>query len=425
MIYQKKPYLKKVKAGALLLVLGIALILFMLIGFFILRKGLTHRLLASVNTEEQLRYNIQSAILFLENIPQENRKDNYEISLFPELGDSTKIELKKWGFYDLGYIHSNLNGQSKKAVYLLGNEIGTKDQLPSLYFSDPDRYLSVGGYTYLGTNTYLPRFGIRKAYVKGVGYYRKKLVFGKSYQAELKLPQLSNKITDRFNHYIHSDWETLLPNQTKDIHEREEKIKQSFENDLVMIDSEEDIDLRGVSIIGNIIIRSKGDIIIDSTTTIDQSIIIGESIKIEKSFNGRGQFIATNSISIGKNGTFTMPSILAVFNTTDSCSINLDKYVNFSGNILFQSPNNELVPKLKIAEGCKLIGQVYCNAYCDFDGVLFGSLYTRGFIKITPTSFNQNYLLNACIDVDRMPEEFCGLNMINNQTKHKCIDKLY
>ena len=416
---------KKVKAGALLLVLGIALILFMLIGFFILRKGLTHRLLASVHTEEQLRNNIQSAILFLENIPQENRQDNYEISLFPELGDSTKIKLKNWGFFDIGLISSGLNGQNRNAAYLFGNEINSKDQLPSLYFSDPDRYLSIGGFTYLGTNTYLPRFGIRKAYVKGVGYYRNRLIFGESHQANLKLPALSEKITERYDHYVNSDEEEFSSDQTSVDEKDNVQMKQSFLDKLRLIETDHDIDLRGISIIGNVIIRSKGEVLIDSTSTIDQSIIIGKSIKIKNNFKGRGQFIATNSIAVGKNCAFSMPSILAVINKTDSCSINLHKHVNFTGNIIFQSPNNELVPKLKIAKGCKLIGQVYCNAFCDFDGVLFGSLYTRGFIKITPTSFNQNYLLNACIDIDRMPEEFCGLNMISDQTKRKCIDKLY
>lgn len=420
--YLKIGITKKIKAGALLLVIGIALILFMLIGLYLLRKGLTHRLLSAAHTEEQLRYNIQSAITFLEN--KEDIQTSYDFSLFPDLGDSTTIKINNWGFFDTGLITSRLNNQNKRSIYLLGGNLGSRDELPSLYHSDPDRYLSIGGFTYLGTNTYLPRYGIRKAYVNGIGYYRDSLIFGEQHQAQLKLPKLSEKILLRYNQFFLNPSASVATISPSDDYQSQ-VLKKSFFDKTYLLESDHDIDLRGISLIGNIIVHSNGNILIDSTTTIDQCILIGKTIEVNSSFKGRGQLLAQKSIFIEENCRFYSPSILSVLNSSSQGKITLGKQVYFNGTILLKSTTSELVADLKVENTCRIIGQIYCDAFCDFNGVLFGSLYTNGFIKITSNSFNQNYLANTCIDIERMPAEYSSINIFENEAQLKYTDKLY
>nr|WP_320154139.1 hypothetical protein [uncultured Draconibacterium sp.] len=420
--YLKIGITKKIKAGALLLVIGIALILFMLIGLYMLRKGLTHRLLSAAHTEEQLRYNIQSAISFLEN--KEDIQTSYDFSFFPDLGDSTTIKINNWGFFDTGLINSKLNNQNKKGIFLLGGNLGARDELPSLYHSDPDRYLSIGGFTYLGTNTYLPRYGIRKAYVNGVGYYRDSLVYGEQHQAQLKLPNLSEKILLRYKQFISNPSASIATISPSDDYQSL-ALKRSFFDKTYLIESDHDIDLRGISLIGNIIVHSNGNILIDSTSTIDQCILIGQTIEVNSNFKGRGQLLAQKSIFIDENCRFYSPSILSVLNGSSQGKITLEEQVFFNGTILLKSTHSELDADLKIENTCKIIGQIYCDAFCDFNGVLFGSLFTNGFIQITPNSFNQNYLANACIDIERMPAEYSSINIFDNDAQFKYTDKLY
>ena len=422
MILPLKILKKKYKAGALQLVIAIALLFFLLTGAFLIRKGLNEQFLSWGQIDEQLQLNIKSAVTLIENSIIQS-EDSFSLSLFPEINDSTSIKITQWGLFDIGTIHSRIQGRPRESVILLGRDLESRTDLPSLYFSDPNRYLSISGDTYLGENTYLPKYGIRKASINGIGYSREQLVFGEQLKADSNLPQLFQQHINRINQYIldnneetysYSDTENLMSN-----------MQQSFFQNTIYIESDEDLNLSGTNLSGNIILKTLGNIRIDENSQIDNCILIAKKIIIERDFIGRGQFFATDSILVETNSSLLMPSILAVINQTDSCLIQLDDNVSFSGNIIMQTESKELLSSLIINDDCKLIGQVYCNGYCDFQGVLFGSLYTKGFISITENSFNQNLLLDACIDISRMPDEFSGINLLNNDTHLKYIETLF
>ena len=411
------------KAGALQLVISIALLFFLLTGSFLIRKGLNERVMSWAQTEKQLQLNINSAVTLIEN-SNIQYSDSLLLCLFPEINDSTSIKIAPWGFYDLAYVRSKIQNKQRQAVFLLGKDFESKADLPSLYFSDANRYLSISGDTYLGENSYLPAYGIRKASINGIGYSREQLVFGQQFQANSLLPKLSPQLVKRYSQFISGDTEETETYSYSDSWEGN-VIEQSFFQDPIYIESSEDLDLRETKLIGNIILKTAGNILIDKTSEIDQCILIAKTIHINDGFTGRGQFLATDSIVVGNSSNILMPSVFAIINQKDSCLIKFEENVSFSGNIIMQTESKELLPSLIIKDECKLIGQVYCSGYCDFQAVLFGSLYTKGFISITENSFNQNLLLNTCIDISRMPDEFSGVSLIANSVHFKHIETLF
>lgn len=414
---------KKIKGGALQLVIAIALVLFLIIGIFLLRKNLTVSLLSSASVEEQLQLNIRSAVTYLEHKNESELEDSLTMTLFPELNDVTKIQIKPWGMFDVGIISSKIRNRQRKYACFLGRDFGDRNELPSLYFSDPNRYLSVGGFTYLGNNTHLPGFGVRKAYVNGIGYYREQLVFGASHQASGSLPGLNVELETRYNEFIALDADKIQVEWYEgDIIGG--TLKRSFFEKPLLIKSTNDLELKDVELVGNIIIHADGILNIDSTAVIDQCLIVAKDIIIGSGFSGRGQFFATENIHAGERSCFFMPTIFTLINPL-SGSVILEDFTTFTGNIILKDESRELRPILEIGDRCRLIGQIYCDGFCDFKAVLFGSLYTKGFVAITPNSFNQNYLLNACIDVERMPEEFGGINLIEGNPAFKEIEILF
>ena len=414
---------KRIKAGALQLVIAVALVLFLLIGIFLLRKGLTGHLMAVVQTDEQLQLNLESEMVLLENRDESAAIDSSTFNLFPEFGDSTSYRLKPWGMFDVALISSRIRNQEKRAILLMGRAIGRKEELPSLYFSDPDRYLSVAGFTWLGNNTYLPGFGARKAYINGIGYFRETLVQGTSEKAAAELPELGEKLKARYADCF-EDPEMTDASEYFSGNIEGATLKHSFGGNSLLIESTDDINLQGANLSGNIIIKSEGKITLDKTSRLDNCLVVGKSIRIEPGFRGRGQFFAADTLIIGSGSQLLMPTVVAVIDTSEIGFIGMGKDAALYGNIVFSSAGRVFRTGLKIEEACKIIGQVHCCGYADFSGTVFGSFYTKGFVSISERSFNQNLLLNVCIDAERLPDEYAGLNLIDDMAHLKYIERL-
>ncbi|TKG88106.1 hypothetical protein EYV94_27620 [Puteibacter caeruleilacunae] len=414
---------QKINGGALQLVIAIALVLLLIIGTFLLRKGLTDHFLASAQTVSQLQRNISSSVTMLESRAATSQQDSIDVSLFPLLGDSTRINMKEWGLFDVAQIRTTIRNHSIGKAFLMGSDIGDRSVIPSLYMADPSRYLSIGGFAYIGNNSYLPGFGIRKGYVNGVGYYRDQLTFGKSYKAEKELPPLAGKHLSRLEMFISQGWNDPMVPYDKDLETG--PVRRSFLEPTLLIEVSDEAELQGVHLVGNIIVCSSGNIRIGGQTKIDQCLVVAESISIDPGFEGRGQFFASKSIKLGKGSKLKMPSVLAVHNTTEHAEITIEEGAELIGNIISNSFDSKPTSQLGILDRTRIVGQVYCNGYCDFHGTLLGSLYTKGFITIKPGSFYQNYLVNVCIDSDRLPEEFMGVSLTKSNAKYRKLDELF
>jgi hypothetical protein len=80
--------------------------------------------------------------------------------------DSVKLSRESWGLYDLARVRSWIQTDTLEKVFLMAPL--PEDSLMVLYVSDEDRPVSIAGKSKISGTAYLPKSGIRSAYVNGI-----------------------------------------------------------------------------------------------------------------------------------------------------------------------------------------------------------------------------------------------------------------
>jgi len=119
------------------------------------------------------------------------------------------------------------------------------------------------------------------------------------------------------------------------------------------------------------------------------------------------------------------PSILYLNNRENSNQILIKSQTIFQGDIIVPHPVRDSKEILVVEEGSKMIGQIYCNGYASFEGILFGSFYTNGFMKRSRNGLYENYLVDVCIDSKRLPDEYCGISLIDKPNAKVCAEEVF
>lgn len=412
---------KKVKAGALQYTIVFSLLILMSLSLFLMYVRLSALEVYSSQKQSQLIGNINSAIVILEHQVELFKKEKQSLQLLDDSTYVTDVEISAWGFYDKVKIVSRKGRQQLSKIFLFADDIKKNKRIPSLYFSESNKYLSVGGKAYLGNNTYLPAFGIRKSYVNGIGYYRDSLVQGNSFKAANTLPKLNRMWEERFNDLKHQCDLTLGQTNLSEL--KKDSISVSFNDETLVLRCPDNYILKDKYLSGNIILT--GTKIRIATSSIHHCIILADTIVVEKQFQGEIQLFAKNYIEIGESSVLKVPSVLYLDNSDRNDKIELKSNTKFQGEIIIPHPIQDQKEILFIEEDCEMIGQIYCNGYASFEGTLFGSFYTTGFIKRSKRGLSENYLVDVCIDSKRLPNEYCGISLIDNSNAKVCTEEIY
>lgn len=415
-------YGKKLKAGALQYTIVFSLLILMILSLFLMYTRINSLEIIQSQKQSQLIENIKSTIIILENNPNMFDTPLHHPQLLENDNYKTRIEISEWGLYDIVKISAG-HGESQLSKYFLfTDDIKKNDPLPSLYLSGSKHYLSVGGNTLLGNNTYLPAYGIRKAYVGGIGYERELFVQGKSHKADNALPEFNRLLKEKYKRV-----KTLANYSSNKIgieNLKTDTVFNSFNTDCLIVLCPTDYRISNHCFSGNIIIV--GDHLnIDTSVNINNCIVLANSIIIADRFAGEGQFFAESMIEIGESSDLKIPSILYLNNQNKDDRILVKRNTIMHGNIIVPNFIEEKQESLTIENGSKLVGQIYCNGYSSFEGTLFGSLFTNGFIKRDRKGLYENYLVNVCIDIDRLPKEYSGVSLLNNPKGKICSEEVY
>ncbi len=420
-----KYFLIKLRGGALQFTIAFALLVLMVVLSFLLYDQLRGDELLRLRMKEALYRDIRSASLILEESPALFEKDSSSFFLHSDIfTDSVGISVQPWGFYRLAVISEAHRQAAVRKYFLFSDDLSKNKLKPSLYFSDPNRYLSVGGNTYLGDGTWLPAYGVRKAYVNGIGYYRDSLVQGTSYQAEDSLPSPRENLKRMYTKTLEQANEADSVTSLEAIAGKG-SLFNSFKNKTLVVLCPEDAVLEDISIAGNIILCGN-DLEIRHTVTLENCIVLARSVKIDDRFKGAGQFIVEQAISTGDSCTFEPPSIFYSEAGTIDGIIRLGEGCTFTGDIIQTEYISPFAEILTLGKGTKLTGQVYCNGIVSVSAsILFGSMFCRGFIYRTKKGVYNNFLLNVCIDHQRLPGEYGGMTLTGETNGKKCILEVY
>ena len=373
------------------------------------------------NAESGIQLLLSRQILVATDIPK-------TVDLYGRGIDSVRLEKRAWGLFDIGISKSFSKRMSQEIVALIGSSANKKDSL-AIYLLDMDKPLSVCGDTKIRGNCFLPKAGIQRAYIEGKNFTGNKFVEGRTLKSEKTLPVLDKELIKRIQNIAEGTFHLSDSIQDISFLSNRDSSVRSFTKPTIYFTTKAPLILDNKILQGNIVIVSSKSVTIKATTQIGGIQIYAPKIIIEDGFSGNLQAFAGDSLVVGKKCKLTYPSVLALYrnkNSKDEIRLTLSEDVTCQG-ILFAGQDVSDIKKhvlINISKNDNIYGQVYCTGAVDLKGSIYGSVFCSSFILKTSSSVYENHLLDATIDITRLPEEYGGIVLMQEKAiEHKCIVK--
>jgi cytoskeletal protein CcmA (bactofilin family) len=411
-----------VKAGALYYAIFLSFIISLMCGLLILGIWYHHKHTYSLMQNLRMERNVCSALTLALDTPafipagQSKTIDVFNDSL-------SDVTLTKWfwGGYLLVKAETRWRYLTYTRIAMVGGDV-LEGEPVALYLSDKERYLSLSGNTKLKGNCYLPKLGIRRAYIEGKSYTGDQLVDGVIKQSRRELPSLDpsaiNNLTDLFKGYVLG--RDSLGNLS--VLTKADSVTNSFYNKTLVFYSDRWIDLSNIYIQGNIKIVSKQGITIENTVRANDVLWISPKIELGGNFTGNLQLFATDTIKIHDGVRLLFPSMIVLMGT--NCKkpmVQIGNDCTLLGDVILLSKDAKQPGECFIGENTEIHGKIYCTGKVELRGIVHGSVYCDGIILHTPTSIYDNNLLDATIDQPSLSKYYASSVFFNDSIPNKQV----
>lgn len=383
------------KASALYIVLIISLII-AIISSSLLYIAFFYRLEYRKHLRfDKLSINLNSAaaVILSTDYPKDStvRKED----LFAGGKDSVFLQKEQWGLFEVATVKAFELTDTLKQAFLIGSR--TLNDEAVLYVSDEDRPISVSGTTQITGDAFLPKAGIKEAYVDGKSYTGGKPVKGAIKTSKLGLPELDSEIVEKIKR--------KLADHTKQISSLPDSGFNSFYNPTLVFRLG-----KRTSVIENCILKGKIIIIADTVLSVEKSarlediLIFAPAIRVAEGFTGSCQFFATDSISFGKKIDFKYPTCAVLLKSDKNKNqpfIRLGENSTFAGIILsFEKERSELQTLINLEKNTTVTGEVFSKGLLKLhqNVKIFGKVTCNRFLVQTATSLYENYLIDVVLN---------------------------
>ncbi|OFY66104.1 MAG: hypothetical protein A3H98_11925 [Bacteroidetes bacterium RIFCSPLOWO2_02_FULL_36_8] len=364
--------------------------------------------------------NLESGVnLLLSDDIWNSQEDTLSVDLFNEGKDSAILKKRMWGLYKLGMVTSFRGKINYTKVFLAGSQAGKY----ALYLANQNTPLSLSGLTSIVGDVFIPKRGVKQAYIEGKSFEGNKLINGAISESETEIPRLSEKLIEINHKIINNEYfinisEQQLPN-------RAGTIINSFLHLPLLYRHEGEVILKNIVVRGNIIIQSSDSIYVDSSAVLEDVWLIAPVVRIGNSFSGSVQIYATNKIIIDEKSKLNYPSSLCLIvnevNKTEK-EIVLKRDVVFDGTLLAYSDQQQLIPpSVSLEKGCMFSGYIYVNGQADIKGSVSGTVICSKIILKTSASVYENHLLDAIIDRGKLSPDFIVCPLMINSGKPQIV----
>ncbi len=346
--------------------------------------------------------------------------EGIEKDLYGKGKDLVKLSLKTWGIMDVGISTAHSSRQSISRMVLIGAVSTDSSANIALYLPDNKEPLKIAGNTTLKGNCYLPKAGVKSAFIEGSDYKGGKLVYGYVFPSAVVLPELNASVKNKIE-YILSNAKAYAPDSGNI--EIPDTITRSFYDETLIIKSSNTLEIKHNSFSGNIILYSSKNILVSKEAHLQDVILISPFIEFESGFHGSLQAFATDSLILGTDSYLQYPSAITLSATGDSYKcIKLEKGATVAGTIIVTQPTVAQPKSIVLMEEKSLLtGLLYCQGVASLRGTIRGSAYTKDLQTLTMSGVYKNYLLNSVIDVSALPPNFsCSPIFAKNQKPGIC-----
>lgn len=399
-----------IRAGALYYVIGMAAVIALLLGSFLTMNRLQQLFLTRSYDFKEIVYTNQQVFRYLEELSIDYNQPS--LLYHPTNPDLQTTLLKKhWGIFDVLLSTSQLRKEHFKSVSLLGSG---QQHRSALYLSDHKKPLVVVGSTRIEGQAILPEKGIKRGTIAGRNYYEQDVLFGVHANSQPYLPKLRNRA------YLQRiDTELLSEEMRYKTWGTEPVETHSFWQPTHLFYAAEGLDLKHVSLQGNIIVQSATQIRVFNSCHLKDLLLIAPSIEIMEGVKGNFQAIASRALRVGKNCELKYPSAMVLCETTranETPPVNLpnmhvDEGTRIQGVLAYISDASQRVHKaeMKLQKNVLLEGELYCEKNLDSEATIHGTVYADAFVAEQFGSVYQNHLYNCRINSYLLPPEYSGL----------------
>ncbi len=385
----------KLKGGALFIAILVSIIIGIILCMFIMIANYNQRSVTVYSQSSQLYYNLQSAFEIAQSEYFTEEKNNRWIkNTFND--DSIKIKKMYWGAYLL------ITSQTKNRHQFLSQSGLYGTQMPSdtgLMVSDNGRPVGLSGAIVFKANCYLPKPGIKAAFIEGQSFLNSPKNAGFTKVSPMQIPMIDKDVVkgielqqNNANVYLDSVVSGLP-----------QIFSQTFNSKTVVWETNNS-QLSNISLKNNIKIIAK-NIEIDNTCYLENVLIICEKIKFKEGFKGKVHVIASDSIITGKKCEFAYPSSFVILPkkelSTDLKSIELNEDCKFFGGILALNKNedaNDTKVFVKLNSKSEVNGFIYSANYLHLEGKANATIISDKLLLKTPSAVYENHILACEID---------------------------
>jgi hypothetical protein len=402
------------KAGALLYVIFVSLVVSIITGALISLNYYKSVEISDYITIEKLNRNVNSGLNYLAVNPIRDGKDSIVTDLFDSGEDSVILKSETWGFYKKLSAEAKQGRFSSQKNILVGVRLKS---YPALYLESSNSAFTLAGSSSIFGSCYLPSANISYSYIET------KQFTGKELPKENIVPlKLFQSLIDKnyFKQIFDQIYNTVISEDRVnwDMYSDSSEIKRNFSDKTLVLISTDPLKINYKNIEGNIIIISSKSIYVYNESRFKDVILIAPIIKFEKNFKGTLQCIANDSIYVGESVVFEYPSILALMRNKKS---NVNMNIQLSGN---DSLNGELVLYDQYEADNKyncisikksfVQGQIYSSGFSELSGTIYGSVITRRLTLHTSSSIYDNVLMDCNLNAFKISQYFVGGCHINN-----------
>ncbi|MEM1003021.1 MAG: hypothetical protein AAGH46_10275 [Bacteroidota bacterium] len=400
----------RLKAGSLQLVIYVVVIISLLLFMLIL---LIHtQSIFKIKVDQQiasLQVSQQALLKFIKASKKEVDTTEFEMD-----GKTVKLWSSYWGSYQLSSSEVKWKSQTIERHALTGMQMNHKDSV-ALYLKDNNRPLALVGGTFIKGNAYLPNRGVKSGSIAGHSYYRQQFIYG-NLEPIHSFPSIDKNLRNYLYGLLEVNGRSSDNYDFESYNSRKDYIN-SFKEQSLVLGSEEPIYLEDNKYIGNLIIVSAKEIVIEASATIEDILLVAPKVTVTNGFNGSFQALASHAIDIDEDVTLKYPSALIMCKqglkkTDDSQGIMIKDHSLVQGNVLFlSSGTTNYEAQIKIWSNAAVDGLVYCEENLELRGTINGLVVTNYFIIKENGSVYQNHLFNARITPKSLDEHFVGLDL--------------
>jgi hypothetical protein len=341
--------------------------------------------------------------------------------LFGQETDSVLIKKDHWGLFEYGIAKAFSGQRSSIRAVLFGYKKGNDDA--ALFLADQSRPLSLCGNTFIKGMCYLPKAGVKRAFIEGESYTGGELVNGSIQTSGNNLPELNKADKER----LISVFKSGITGNTDTVDVASDTLKRSFQEGTLILNS--DSLLRNKCYSGNIILFSKKVIVVDPSCSLNDVLIFASSVIIKDGFKGSLQAFAKDSLIVGDNCDLRYPSGIGLIKMdvkTKQPFVLVGENTKIKGIVFSTQDYSDIQQtKISIGKGTVVTGQVYAEGFLELQGSVYGNVACNKFTLKTPGSVYENHLLNATIDSSKLPDYYVGSSLIyadNKKEIAKCLE---